>query len=162
MSAQTSASQASRTAVTHLMAPPDPNSSMSSILLASLTHLQSLSLTLFQSLSPPQTKPPPPPLLGTSALIEADAALASALQLARAHQARQRRIETLKNEVLELEGRWRDVVQALEDGRRELEAIVTEGDTRIAEIHRAREGAFFHLQLYPILSGSCPCIHLRC
>ena len=116
---------------------------MTNILLDPLNKLGTLSQVLFQSLSPPQTKPPPPPPI--SAFAECDAALASALELARAHQVKQRKIEKLKDEVVELEMRWREVLEKLETGRRELEVIVDEGQERIKTIERAKEGQLNHL-----------------
>ena len=118
---------------------PPPSASMSEILLDPLARLQALSTTLFQSLGPPQTRPPPPPSVAD--LLAADAQLAGAVQLARAHQVRQRRIERLKDEVLELDRRWRDIVRALDEGRRELDAVVREGEERIRAIEEAKAGA---------------------
>ncbi|KAI0035339.1 vitamin-D-receptor interacting mediator subunit 4-domain-containing protein [Vararia minispora EC-137] len=112
---------------------------MTNVLLDPLNNLQSLSLLLFQSLSPPQNKPPPPPPI--SAFIECDATLAAALQLARVHQAKQRRIEALKDEVLELEMRWREVIGGLEEGRRALEVTIDEGEERIRAIKHAKDAA---------------------
>jgi hypothetical protein len=116
-----------------------PQTSMTNILLEPLNTLQQLSVHLFHSLSPPQNRPPPPPLI--SDFVDCDATLAAALQLARAHQARQRRIEVLKDEVLALEARWRDVVESLEAGRRELEVMLDEGEERTAAIRAATDGA---------------------
>ncbi len=73
---------------------------MSEILLDPLAHLQALSHTVFQSLGPPQSRPPPPPSVGE--LLAVDAQLATAVQVARAPQVKQRRIEQLKDEVLDL------------------------------------------------------------
>lgn len=116
-------------------APP----SMTEILLAPLNELQSLTQALFQSLSSTQARPTQPPPI--SAFLAVDAALADAAKLARRHQVKQRKIERLKNEVLELETKWRDIVQELEQGKRDLDAIIAEGDERIKSIEEAREGA---------------------
>jgi mediator of RNA polymerase II transcription subunit 4 len=113
-----------------------PPTSMNEILSQPLTDLQSLSQSLFQSLSPAQSKPPPPPPI--SSFLACDAALANAIQLARIHQNKQRRIERLKNEVLELEERWREVCMELESGKRELEGIVEEGEVRCRAIEEAK------------------------
>ncbi|KAA1469079.1 hypothetical protein DENSPDRAFT_857698 [Dentipellis sp. KUC8613] len=118
---------------------------MTNILLNPLNDLQGLSQLLFQSLSPPQTKPPPPPPI--NAFLEFDAALAAAVQLARTHQAKQRRIEALKGEVLELEARWRTIVDELEEGRQDLEAMISEGDDRIKSIQKAKEAAIPYPEL---------------
>lgn len=112
---------------------------MTSILLAPLNNLQSLSQTLFLSLSPIQTKPPPPPPI--SAFLSCDEALASAVQLAHTHQIKQRKIERLKSEILELETRWRDICVELENGKKELEVIIKEGDERTKAISEAKSGA---------------------
>ena len=113
---------------------------MSEIVLEPLNELQSLAQTLFHSLSPTQTKPPPAPSI--AAFLEADAALAAAVKQARKHQIKQRKIERLKDEVLALEERWRDIIQGLEDSKRELAAILTEGEERIKSIEEAKAGEF--------------------
>ncbi|KAI0738589.1 vitamin-D-receptor interacting mediator subunit 4-domain-containing protein [Daedaleopsis nitida] len=118
---------------------------MSEILLDPLARLQTLSHTLFQSLGPPQTRPPPPP--SVSELLALDAQLAAAVQLATAHQVKQRRIEHLKEEVLDLDRRWRDIVRTLDEGRRELDAIVREGEERIKAIEEAKAAAIPYPEL---------------
>ncbi|KAH9930306.1 vitamin-D-receptor interacting mediator subunit 4-domain-containing protein [Fomitopsis serialis] len=118
---------------------------MSSILLEPLSQLQTLSQQLFLSLGPAQSKPPPTPPV--SAFLEVDAALAAAVQCARAHQVRQRRIEALKAEVLELDSEWRDVVGSLEGGRRELEETVKEGEERLKAIEEAKTAAIPYPEL---------------
>ncbi|OBZ73879.1 hypothetical protein A0H81_06378 [Grifola frondosa] len=111
--------------------------SMSEILLDPLDQLQALAQVLFQSLGPPQTRPPPPPSI--SALLSVDAQLASAIQLTRTHQVRQRKIEQLKDEVLELDRRWREIVSELEEGRRELDEIYQNGNKELwPDMHRSR------------------------
>lgn len=124
-----------------------PNS-MTSILLNPLNTLQSLAQTLFLSLSGSSTQsklPQPPPI---SAFLECDAALASALQLARVHQIKQMRIEELKSEVLGLEARLREVWGALEAGKRELVDIVEEGEDRIKAIENAKKGVSSGLRIF--------------
>ena len=111
---------------------------MNAILSEPLQTLQSLSQTLFQSLSPPQTKPPPPPPI--SHFIDADLRLSKAIQLARVHQTKQRRIEQLKTELLELESRWREICRELESGKKELESMIEEGDERCKAIEEAKNG----------------------
>lgn len=111
---------------------------MSEILLDPLAHLQTLSHTVFQSLGPPQSRPPPPP--SVVELLAVDAQLATAVHVARAHQVKQRRIEQLKDDVLDLDRRWREIVRALDEGRRELDAIVREGEERIKAIDEAKAG----------------------
>jgi len=112
--------------------------SMTHLLLGPLNHLNGIAQQLFQSLSPPHTKPPPAPLV--TALADADATLAAAVQLAYRHQKKQQRIEALKTEVLALEDSWRTVIMQLEQGRRDLEAIISEGDARLNAIEQAKAG----------------------
>ncbi|KAH9172985.1 vitamin-D-receptor interacting mediator subunit 4-domain-containing protein [Lactarius sanguifluus] len=112
--------------------------STTGLLLGPLNHLNSVAQQLLQSLSPPHTKPPHPPSI--TALAEADAALASAVQLAHIHQKKQKRIEALKSDVLALENSWRNVIVQLEEGRRDLEAIIAEGDVRLDAIEQAKAG----------------------
>jgi mediator of RNA polymerase II transcription subunit 4 len=108
---------------------------MNSILSQPIADLQSLSQVLFQSLAPAQSKPPPTPPI--SSFLGCDAALASAIHLARVHQNKQRRIEMLKNEVLELDEKWRDICMELERGKRELEGVIEEGEVRCRAIEDA-------------------------
>ncbi|KDQ61351.1 hypothetical protein JAAARDRAFT_30773 [Jaapia argillacea MUCL 33604] len=121
----------------------DP-ATMTSTLLGPLSTLQSLSNTLFLSMSPSQKPPPAPPL---SAFLAVDAELASALALARTHQIKQRRIEALKDEILELDRKWREVCEVLEKGRRELEEMIREGEERIEAIQKAKEGSIPYPEL---------------
>ncbi|PSR72456.1 hypothetical protein PHLCEN_2v11670 [Hermanssonia centrifuga] len=120
-------------------------SSMSEILLQPLQELQTLAQGLFLSLSSTQARTGVAP--PASAFLEADASLAATVKLARQHQIKQRKIERLKNEVLALEGHWREIIQELADGKRELEVILTEGDERLNAIGEARTG------LYTIATG---------
>ncbi|OSX64442.1 hypothetical protein POSPLADRAFT_1137845 [Postia placenta MAD-698-R-SB12] len=118
---------------------------MSDILLDPLNQLQTLSHQLFLSLGPTQARGPPPP--PTSSFLAVDATLASAVQLARRHQVKQRAIERLKSEVLALDTRWREIVCALEQGTRELAALVKEGDERIKAIEDAQAAAIPYPEL---------------
>ncbi|PFH51940.1 hypothetical protein AMATHDRAFT_141384 [Amanita thiersii Skay4041] len=118
---------------------------MSSILLAPLNDLQSLSHTLFSSLSPSQTKPPPPPPL--SSFTACDQALSDAVNLAYKHQARQRKIDELENEILRLEVQWREMCEELETGKRELEEMIAEGEERIKAIEQARKASILYPEL---------------
>jgi mediator of RNA polymerase II transcription subunit 4 len=110
------------------------------VLLEPLARLQTLSQTLFASLAPAHAKPPAPP--PAAAFLACDAQLADAVALARAHQVRQRRIEALKREILALDARWREICAGLEEGKRGLEAIVEEGETRMKAMQKAKEGAY--------------------
>nr|GAT55089.1 predicted protein [Mycena chlorophos] len=118
---------------------------MSATLVGPLSQLQALSHTLFLSLSPPQTKPPPPPSL--DAFVQCDQALASAVNLAYAHQIKQRKIEALKEEILELDARWREICVELDKGKRELEQLIEEGDERIQSIEQAKQAAIPYPEL---------------
>jgi hypothetical protein len=110
---------------------------MSADLAAPVQQLGTLAHTLFASLGPAATRPPPPPPV--AAFIAADDALRAAVAHARTHQARQRRIAALEEEVLALDARWRAAVAALEEGRRELAALIDEGDTHVSAMQRAKE-----------------------
>jgi mediator of RNA polymerase II transcription subunit 4 len=88
---------------------------MAQILIDPLNSLQSLSQTLFLTLSPSQTKPPQPPQI--SSFLSVDEQLSHALSLAHNHQVKQRWIQALKEEVLSLEKAWREVIELLEGGR---------------------------------------------
>ena len=126
--------------------------SMSTTLMTPLNELQSLAHTLFQSLSPIQTKPPPPPPL--SAFLQCDDALSSAVNLAQKHQIKQRRIDALEVEVLELEARWRIIATELEKGKRELEELIDEGEKRVTAIEEAKKGGFASSTVIQILKIS--------
>ena len=121
--------------------------SMSSVLLSPLNELQSLSHTVFLSLSPIQSKPPPPPPL--SSFSACDEALSSAINLARKHQIRQRKINALEKEILESESQWREIVLGLENGRKELEQVIDEGEERIKAIEQAKKGTVFQQNRHP-------------
>lgn len=116
--------------------------SMTEIILNPLNELQELARTLFLSLSPAQTRPPPPPPL--TAFLKVDADLASALQLARVHQMNQRRMEALQAEVFDLDTKLREIWAELENGKRELQKVIEEGEERIEAIKRAKEGELTH------------------
>ncbi|KAF8631852.1 hypothetical protein AX15_002122 [Amanita polypyramis BW_CC] len=133
------------------MGPPDSSqvgqnaTSMSTILLEPLNELQSLSHTLFLSLSPAQSKPPPPP--SRSVILACDKALSDAVNLAFKHQMGQRRIEALETEVLQLETRCREVCMELEAGKKELEDMIAEGEERIEAIEKAKEASIPYPEL---------------
>lgn len=117
----------------------DEGPSMSATLLAPLNELQALAHTLFLSLSPPQSKPPPPPSI--SSFVECDKALASAINLAYVHQNKQRQIDALEAEILNLDAQWREICAELATGKAELEELIEEGDVRIKAIDEAKKGA---------------------
>jgi len=100
-------------------------------------HSIPFSQSLFQFLSPAQSKPPPPPTI--SSFLACDAALANAIHLVRVHQNKQRQIENLKQEVWELDGRWREICAELEGGKSESERIIDEGEIRCRAIEEAKK-----------------------
>ncbi|KAG9312856.1 translation initiation factor eIF 4e-like domain-containing protein [Chiua virens] len=123
------------------MASPQESMSMTDALTAPLTTVSTLSNTLFQSLSSqhlhakPSVAPPP-----VAAFCNAEAALARALADTASHQRRQKRIEELIAEIGAFDAKWRWIVERIEQGKRELEAVVKEGDERIEGIRKAKEG----------------------
>ncbi|KAL0577524.1 hypothetical protein V5O48_004465 [Marasmius crinis-equi] len=119
-------------------------SSMSSILMGPLNELQQLSQTLFLSLSSSQ-KPPPPPSL--SSFLACDQSLSAAVNLTYKHQLKQRKIEALKSEILDLDERWRRICTELETEKRELEEVITEGDERIEAIEQAKKASIPYPEL---------------
>ena len=116
---------------------------MSSILLGPLNDLQALSQTLFLSISGQKN---PPPIPEISALLSCDQELSAAVNLAYKHQLKQRKIEALKSEILSLDEQWRRICTELEEEKRELEEMLTEGDERIEAIEQAKKGACCHAQ----------------
>ena len=114
---------------------------MTDALTAPLAAVTALSSTLFQSLSSPHphAKPSiaPPPI---SAFFGVEASLAHALAETALHQRRQKRIEELIAEIGVLETRWRSIVESIEQGKRELETVVREGEERMEGIRKAKEG----------------------
>lgn len=111
---------------------------ISEMLLEPLATMQSLAQTLFMSLSPPSTQPPPPP--ATSLFIDCDFTLAAAVREARVHQIKQKKIEELKAEVLELDAQLMDLWGELELGKQELEATIDEGNERLEAIESSSKG----------------------
>jgi len=120
-------------------------SSLTDTILGPLNELQSLSHTLFLSLSPAQTRPPPPPSI--SSFLECDKSLASAINLAHKHQIKQRKIDLLEVEILELDARWRAVCEELVNGKSELEEMIEEGDERIKAIEEAKKASIPYPEL---------------
>jgi len=116
-----------------------PQPSMSDQLLKPIEEFQRLSRTLFLSLSGDQTarRIPPP---SVSSFIECDAQISRGLDTARTHQTKQRKIEALKQEILELNAQWRHICSELETEKQELETMIKEGDERIESIEKAKYG----------------------
>ncbi|KAH9479508.1 Mediator of RNA polymerase II transcription subunit 4 [Psilocybe cubensis] len=125
--------------------PQIDTNSMTGTLLRPLNELQTLANTLFQSLSPPQSKPPPPPPL--KAFLECDKAMAAAINLAYVHQIKQRRIDMLEAEILDLESQWRDICAELASGKADLEELIEEGDERIKAIDEAKKASIPYPEL---------------
>ncbi|KAJ4473638.1 vitamin-D-receptor interacting mediator subunit 4-domain-containing protein [Lentinula aciculospora] len=111
--------------------------SMSSLLLGPLNEMEILAQTLFLSLSPGQVKPPPPRV---DAFLACDQALAAAVNLSYKHQIKQRKIEHLKAEILELDSRWKQICIELEVEKRELEGMIEEADERLESMEQAKKG----------------------
>ncbi|KAF5377798.1 hypothetical protein D9757_008094 [Collybiopsis confluens] len=126
------------TVTTNSSSSHDRASSMSSMLLDPLNQMENLAQTLFFSLSPAQAKPPAPRL---EAFIECDKALADAVNLSYKHQIKQRKIERLKSEILELDTRWRQICIELEMEKRELETMIEEADERLDSIEQTRKAS---------------------
>jgi len=105
-----------------------------------------LSQTLFLSLSGAQTaRRPLAPRV--SAFLDCDIEIANTLHLARKHQIKQHKIEALKTEILELDNRWRQICADLENGKRELEVMIDEGEERIKAIEKAKEASIPYPEL---------------
>jgi len=119
---------------------------MSEQLLKPIEEFQRLSQTLFLSLSGDQTarRVPPPPV---SSFIECDAEISRALDVARTHQIKQRKIEALKQEILDLDAQWRHICSELEAGKQELEIMVKEGNERIESIEKAKHASLPYPEL---------------
>ena len=115
--------------------------SMSDQLLKPIEEFQRLSQALFLSLSGDQTARRVP-LPSVSSFVECDAQISHALDIARTHQIKQRKIEALKQEILDLNAQWRHVCSELEAGKQELEIMIKEGEERIESIDRAKYGQF--------------------
>ncbi|KAF8557702.1 hypothetical protein OG21DRAFT_1504952 [Imleria badia] len=130
------------------MASSQENMSMTDTLSVPLASVTTLSNNLFQSLSSshPHAKPSigPPP---TSAFFNVEASLARALAETASHQRRQKRIEELIAEIGVLEARWRSIVERIEQGKRELEDVVREGEERIEGIRKAKEASIPYPEL---------------
>ena len=118
----------------------NPTLSMNDQLLKPIEEFQRLSQALFLSLSGDQTarRVHPP---SVSAFIQCDAEISRALDVARTHQIKQRKIEALKQEILDLNAQWRHICSELEAGKQELEIMIKEGDERIESIEKAKYGA---------------------
>ncbi|KAJ3762078.1 vitamin-D-receptor interacting mediator subunit 4-domain-containing protein [Lentinula raphanica] len=111
---------------------------MSSMLLKPLNEMEALANTLFLSLSPGPAKPPPPRV---DAFLACDQALAAAVNLSYKHQIKQRKIERLKAEILELDSRWRQICIELEMEKRVLEEMIEEGEERLESIEQAKKAS---------------------
>ncbi|KAG8893850.1 hypothetical protein FRC01_013319, partial [Tulasnella sp. 417] len=76
------------------------------------------------SLSNPLTAPAP----DVESFAQCEAALAEALNQARLHQIKQRRIEHLKEEIVSLDWRLNDICEQLKRDKGELEDIIREAE----------------------------------
>ncbi|KAJ3877079.1 vitamin-D-receptor interacting mediator subunit 4-domain-containing protein [Lentinula edodes] len=117
---------------------------MSSMLLGPLNEMEILAQTLFLSLTPGQVKPPAPRV---DAFLACDQALAAAVNLSYKHQIKQRKIERLKAEILELDSRWRQICIELEMEKRELDGMIEEADERLESIEQAKKASIPYPEL---------------
>jgi hypothetical protein len=120
--------------------------SMSSMLLQPLNDLQVLSQAMFVSLS--STQPRPPPMPPVEAFLDCDNRLAAAVQLARRHQMNYRRIEAIKDEIIELERCWHESCIELETGNNELKAMIDEAGERLQGIELSGNGICVHCSAF--------------
>ena len=70
--------------------------------------------------------------------------------------------EKLKDEVLALEQNWRDIIHELQDGKLQLEVILSEGEERIKAIEEAKAGMFDFCLSTCALSAVRHYLSLRC
>lgn len=73
--------------------------------------------------------------------VQCEAALAEALNQARHHQIKQRRIEQLKEEIVSLDWRLNDICEQLKKDKGELEDIIREAEVRVKAIDRTEKAA---------------------
>ncbi|CAG7848706.1 SubName: Full=Uncharacterized protein {ECO:0000313/EMBL:CCA69071.1} [Serendipita indica DSM 11827] len=116
--------------------------SMRNMLERPISQLEALAHGLFTSLASGNTPEPP-----IAELAACDANLAEALQLARIHLLKQKQIEQLMDEIHELDRQLVDIVETLATGQRDLQAIIEEGEERIASADKAEKMAVE----YPLL-----------
>jgi mediator of RNA polymerase II transcription subunit 4 len=119
--------------------------SMRKILEAPISQLQTISNALFSALSSGHTSDPPIATLATC-----DANLAEAMRLTRIHLLKQKRIEQLMDEVYELDAQLVEIVESLSTGQRELQAIIEEGEERIATAEKAQKCMYYPFHLLVI------------
>lgn len=112
-------------------------SSMKELLSSPLKHFEDLTHQLFLSLSMPNSTPSP----SIEAFVQCDNALAAALIKAREHQLKQRRIEQLKEDVVNLEWQLKAACQKLLQDKADLEAMIREGDERVKTIDSVEKGS---------------------
>ena len=111
---------------------------MHQVLLDPVDQLEALSQNLLRSLAPPPSSTSKPPLAPPiSSFLECDIKLADAVQEARIHQAKQREIDELTAEVLQLDSHLREIVTFLADGKDALAEIIAQGDERLHAIDLA-------------------------
>ena len=81
-------------------------------------------------------------LRSLNALSDLDERLAALMQKARKHEANQRRIEALEEEMVRYESQWRAEIIALEADRERLGRLVAEGRKDRERIDKAAQGGF--------------------
>jgi mediator of RNA polymerase II transcription subunit 4 len=62
------------------------------------------------------------------------------MNIAQTHQIKQRKIEALGSEILDLEAQWRNICEELAQGKSELEELIEEGEERLKAIEQAKKG----------------------
>lgn len=112
---------------------------MKELLAAPLQRFESLTQQLFLSLSMPNATPSP----SIEAFVQCDRELAAALNQSRDHQLKQRRIEQLKEDIVDLEWHLKAACQKLLQDKSELEAIIREGDERVKIMDAVEDGPSF-------------------
>ncbi|KAG9005361.1 hypothetical protein FRB94_001585 [Tulasnella sp. JGI-2019a] len=112
---------------------------MRDILNTPLAEFEALTNQLFLSLASPSSVRPPPQPPSVDAFVKCDKDLAAALAQAREHQIKQGRIERLKEKIVQLEWRLRDICLKITQDKSDIEAIIREGEERIKAIDRAEK-----------------------
>lgn len=119
---------------------------MREVLSIPLAQFEALTNQLFASLA---TVPPTAAYSFSNSLtapdvesfVHCEAALAEALNQARLHQIKQRRIEQLKEDIVALDWRLNDICQKLKEDKSELEEIIREAEVRVKAIDRTEKAS---------------------
>lgn len=111
-----------------------------------IAQLESLSQMLFSALASNQVPPDPP----IEELAACDIMLAEGMRSARIHLLKQQKIDSLMDEVYELEAQLVEIVEYLAKGQRELQAIMEEGRDRLTAAEIATRGVHNFKPNHPI------------